>query len=67
MSLTGKFIYIAHHLILVQLNPFDLSLGLIGRHGGLSILWHSCRIVCHQRVLKTFPGPGYLQSKDGVV
>ena len=23
--------------------------------------------LCQQRVLKTFPGPGYLRSEDGVV
>ena len=30
-------------------------------------LCHSCGFACQQRVLKTFPGPGYLRSKDGVV
>ena len=25
MAFTGKFVYIAHHFILLQLNPFDLS------------------------------------------
>ena len=44
-----------------------LTLGLIGRNGGLSTLCHSCRFACQQRVLKTFPGPGYLRSEDGVV
>ena len=44
-----------------------LALGLIGRDGGLSTLCHSCGFACQQRVLKTFPGPGYLHSKDGVV
>ena len=38
MSLTGKFVYMAHHSILVRLNPFDLSLELIGRDGGLRTL-----------------------------
>ena len=33
----------------------------------LSTLCHSCRFACQQRVLKTFPGHGYLHSKDGVV
>ena len=41
MSLTGLFVYMAHHFILLQLNPFDLSLGLIGRDGVLSTLRHS--------------------------
>ena len=44
-----------------------LAFWLIGRDGGLSALCHSCRFACQQRVLKTFPGPGYLCSEDGVV
>ena len=44
-----------------------LTLVLIGREGGLSTLCHSCGFACQQRVLKTFPGPGYLRSEDGVV
>ena len=44
-----------------------LTLGLIGRDGGLSILCHIYKFACQQRVLKTFPGPGYLHSEDGVV
>ena len=44
-----------------------LTLGLIERDGGLTTLCHSCWFACHQRVLNTFPGPGYLHSKDGVV
>ena len=44
-----------------------LALGLIGMDGGLSTLGHSCWFACQQRVLKTFPGPGYLRSEDGVV
>ena len=38
-----------------------LAFGLIGRDGGLSTLCHSCGFACQQRVLKTFPGPGYLR------
>ena len=44
-----------------------LTLGLIGRDGGLSTLCHCCGFATQQRVLKTFPAPGYLHSKDGVV
>ena len=44
-----------------------LTLGFIGRNNGLSTLCHNCRFPCQQRVLKTFPGPGYICSKDGVV
>ena len=40
---------------------------VIGRDGGLSTLCHSCEFACQQRVLKTFPGPGYPCSKDGIV
>ena len=44
-----------------------LGLGLIVNDGGLSTLCHSGGFACQQRVLKTFPGPGYLLSEDGVV
>ena len=44
-----------------------LGLGFIGRGGGLSTLCHSCRFACQQGVLKSFPGPGYLRSEDGIV
>ena len=48
----------AHHFILLQLNPFDLR---VDREGcWFEHLCHSCRFACQQRVLKTFPGPGYL-------
>ena len=46
---------------------FPLALGVKGRDGGLSTLYHSCGFACQQRVLKTFPGPGYLRSEDEVV
>ena len=48
-------------------SSIPLALGLIGRNRGLSSLCHSCGFACQQRVLKTFPGPGYLHSEDGVV
>ena len=60
-----KFIYMAHHFILLWLNTFDLR--VVGRDGGLSTLCHSCRFACQQRVLNMFPGPGYFHSEDGVV
>ena len=44
-----------------------MALGLIGSDGGLSTLCHSCEFASQQRVLKTFTGPGYLRSDDGVV
>ena len=53
--------------ILSCCDSISLTLGLTGRHGGLSTLCYGCRFACQQRVLKTFPGAGYLRSKDGVV
>ena len=38
----------------------------IGRDSGLSIMCHSWRFVCLQRVLKPFPGSGHFSSEDGV-
>ena len=67
MSLTGKFVYMAHNFIFVRLNHFDLSLGLIERDGGLSTLCQSCEFPCQQWVLKTFPDPCYLLFKDKVI
>ena len=48
-------------------SSISLALGLIGSDGGLRTLCRSCGFACQQRVLKTFPGPGYLRSEDGVV
>ena len=48
-------------------SSIPLVLGLRGRDGGLSTLCHSWGFACHQRVLKTFSGPGYLFSEEGVV
>ena len=62
-----KFVYMAHHFILVRFSRFDISLVLIGKDGGLSTLSHSVRFPCHKKVLKTFSGSGYLYSKDEVV
>ena len=45
--------------------PFTLV--LICRDSGLSTQCPSYRFDYQQRVLKTFPGPGFLHSKDEVV
>ena len=66
MALTGKFVYI-WLTISSCYGSIPLALGLIGRDGGLSTLCHSCGFACQHRVLKTFPGPGYLHSEDRVV
>ena len=57
--------YVAHYLILLRLNPFDLR---VYRESW----WYEhsvsrCRFDYQQRVLETFPGCGYLSSEDGVV
>ena len=41
-----------------------LTLVLIGKDGGLSTLCPSCRFDYQQRVVKMFPGSGYLHSMD---
>ena len=65
MKSTSKFVYMAHRFILLRLNPFRIRVDSEG--GVLSTLCHSCGFSCRQRVLKTFLGPDYLQSDDGVV
>ena len=66
MAFTGKFVYI-WFTISSFYGSIPLALGLIGRDSRLSTLCHSCGFACQQRVLKTFSGPGYLHSEDGVV
>ena len=50
--------------IFVRINPFDLR---VDRMVGLNTLGHSCEFDYQQRVLKIFPGLGYLHSDDGIV
>ena len=66
MSLTGKLVYI-WIAISSYYGSVPLTLGLIGRDGGLSALCHSCGFACQQSVLKKFPGSSYLHSEDEVV
>ena len=71
MYIYYTYIYIYIYIYTIHLascyGSIPLTLGLIGRDGGLSTLCHSCGFAYQQRVLKTFPGPGYLRSEDGVV
>ena len=53
MTFTGKFVYI-WLTISSCYGSIPLTLGLIGRDGGLSTLCHSCRFACQQRMLKHF-------------
>ena len=41
-----------------------LAASIIYRDGSFSTLCHSCDFDYQQRVLKTFPGPGYLRYDD---
>ena len=59
----NTYTYIQTHIY----GSIPLTLGLIGRDGGLSTLCLSCGFTCKRRMLKTFSGPGYLRSEDGVV
>ena len=47
-------------------DSIPLTLLLIGKDCGLSTLCHIRGFGCQQRVLKSFPGPGYLRSVDEV-
>ena len=67
MAFTGKFVYISLTISSCYYGSIPLTVGLIGRNGGLTTLCHSYRFACQQSVLKTFPGPGCLHYEDGVV
>ena len=51
--------------IYIRLNPFDLTLGLIRRDGGLSTLCRSCGFACQQRELKTYVSWPWLSPLQG--
>ena len=63
-----------HFLINLQIygSPFYFAtteskcLVVTRRVGGLSTLCHSCVFLLQQRVVKTFLGPGYLCTEDGI-
>ena len=67
MAFTGKFVYMAHHFIMLRLNPFGLTVDREGWWFEHSVSW--LRVCLSAEGVKnvTFPGPGYLRSKDGVV
>ena len=48
-------------------DSIPLALMFVERDGGLSTLYYSCWFAYQKKVLKTFPGIGYLPSEDGVV
>ena len=57
------FNIIAHHFILLRLNPRVIGGGGVG----LSTQCHSCRFACQPRVSEKIPGTGYFRFKDGIV
>ena len=77
LTLLYIYIYIYYYILLYYrygwltisscYGSIPLTLELIVRDDGLITLCHSCEFACQQRVLKTFPGPGYLPSEDAVV
>ena len=50
------------HLATAQSQCFGIG---IGRDGGSSTLCHSWGFACLHRMLKMFPGAGYLCNEDG--
>ena len=57
------YIYI-HTYIYIYIHTYILNIYI---YIYIYILHHICGFACQQRVLKTFPGPDYLRSEDGVV
>ena len=53
--------------ILTCRDSIHLALALIGKHGCLSTLCYRWFFNCQPRMLKMFPGPGYLFSEKRVV
>ena len=66
MSFTGKFVFI-YLTVSSCYKSIPWTLALIGRDGSVSTLCHSCGFPCQQKLLNTFPGPGYLRYVHGVV
>ena len=59
MAMTGEFVYI-WLTISSCYGSIPLTLGLIGRDGGLGTLVSWLRVCLSAEGAKTFPGPGYL-------
>ena len=66
MVFTGKFVWLWLTISSCH-GSISLTLVLISRDCGLRTLCKTYGFDSQQRVLKTFPGPGYLSSKDGIV
>ena len=64
MAFTGKFVLTGNHLILLRLNPFELSVDREGWYFEHSM--SSWQVLLSAEGGKTFPGPSYLHSKDRV-
>ena len=65
LKCVSVYVYVYTYTYIYSSIP--LTLALIGRDGGLSTPGHSCGFACQQRVLKTFSGPAYHYSEEGVV
>ena len=63
--LAGKFVYMAHHFIVLRLNPFVLRVDREGWEFEKSVSY--LQVCLSAEGAEKYPGPGYLHSKDGVV
>ena len=66
MAFTGKFVYVAHHLILLRFIPFGIGVARSGWYVEYSLLW-LCIWLSTGGAKKTFRGSRYFHSKEGVV
>ena len=69
MEFASKLVYMAHHFLFLQLNPFDVSVDRVGLR--FSTLYHGCGFRYQQRVLTTSPclpisTPKFGQSDYGI-
>ena len=65
MTLNDKLVYMAHHFILPRLNLFELWVDRGGWEFEHSVSY--LQVCLSAEGAKTFPGPGCLRFKDGVV
>ena len=56
-TFTGKFVYAAHHVMLLWLDPFDLR--FLGRDGGLRTLVSQLQVCLSVEGAKNVSGSGY--------
>ena len=65
MTLNGKLVYMAYHIFLLRLNPFELCVDSEGWEFEHSVSY--LPVSLSPEGAKKFPGPDYIRSNDGVV